>query len=147
MPQRPLIGIIRAAVVEIAPERLSDVDSAVRAHGQAPAGGWRAGPAAPPTISSGADPALAALALAVAVDLAGNSMLHGARRAGRLATLWARLRGRDRIDLDVPPPAVQEFDAARLEAAGTLAARERGASDEIAVAVGAALARNWPRHP
>ena len=136
MPEAPLIEIVRAAVGEVAPAELPDVERVARAYAKAPAAARRAGRA----NSNG--PAIALLAVAVSADLCRQPLVTGPRT--RLVDWWDRLY-RGRPDLDRPPPPVAEPDAARMEAAAVVTARERGASDEVAAAIGAALARHWPR--
>jgi hypothetical protein len=137
MPETPLIEIVRAAVGEVASAELPDVDRVARAYAKAPAAARRAGRA------NGNGPAVALLAVAVSADLCGQPLVTGPRT--RPAEWWDRLRRRGRPDLDRAPPPVAEPDAARLEAVAVVTARERGASDEVATAIGAALARHWPR--
>jgi hypothetical protein len=149
MPDRPLIDIVRSVVAEVAPDELSDFDPVARTFAEAPPAARR-GRSETSEASPGPGQSVPTLALAVAVaaDLTDDAVLVGARTVRRrAAAAWARLRNRGRLDLEHLPPPVREVDAARLEAAAIVSARERGASDALAVAIGAALARQWPRRP
>jgi hypothetical protein len=149
MPDRPLIEIVRAAVAEIAPDELPDFDFVARAYAEAPRAAARARRGRSESTASAytmAGQAVVTLATAVGADLCKDALLFGARKAGRRLSIgWARLRGRDRIDLDSVPPPVPEPELARLEDAAIAAAREHGATDELATSIGAALVRQWPR--
>ena len=142
MPEPPLIEIVRSAVGEVAPTELPGFEESARAYAKTPASA-RAAALRPEDGPDAAGPTAALLAVAVGIALGAEPVLTGRRT--RLGAWWARLRERGRSDLDRPPLPVAEADAARLEAAAVVIARERGASDELAASIGAALARHWPR--
>lgn len=149
MPDRPLIDVARAAVADVAPDELADFERVARDYAASAAErGWPWHTESSASASVVAGQPVAALVTAVGAELGTDVVLLGAPTVRRrIAGLWSRLRGRTTIDLDSSPPAVREVDAARLQAAAITMARARGASDDVATAIGTALARQWPRLP